>query len=303
MRMEEDLPYLKERNQKDILKLFCPVIKALADLHSTGMVHGKIWTNSETYFKQPQFCFCLSQKQKEIFALMQKIIYYLNKVFGCYCCAGAIPLEQILSEKMSYESDVYSMCALIYKEITGMDPIDVQERIWEDKLIRPSILGVKISEKQEAILKKGLSILPKDRYSSASELYAELYVDDAGLNDVNFCHLKYFAKNQARNCFPHGGEYIEIPAIYTAIGSHAFSYLYNAQTKCIIIPNSVKEIQNYPFSDICVNDYIDVPGSVRKIGESYPFKLGKFGYVKCKPNSYIYKYCKKNNIPNSVDQK
>lgn len=125
---------------------------------------------------------------------------------------------------------------------------------------------------------------------------------ETSTDETNIQKLKYFAKNQAKKLYPTAEKIIRIPEKFTAIGSHAFEYLDTyARTDCIIIPNTVKEIQNRAFYNILVEDYIDIPSSVTYIGEFEPFKLGKYAYIKCEPNSYAYEYCKKNYLSNSVD--
>lgn len=114
---------------------------------------------------------------------------------------------------------------------------------------------------------------------------------------------KYFTKNQARNLYPNGGNVIEIPTKYTAIGSHVFEYLnFSPKTEVIILPDTIEEIQKSAFSDITIENYIDIPDSVMLIDDYMPFKLGPYAYIKCSPNSYTYKYCRDNLIPTSPDE-
>lgn len=113
---------------------------------------------------------------------------------------------------------------------------------------------------------------------------------------------KCLGKNQARNLFPNIPDEIIIPNGYSIIGKCAFEYLrFRGKTKRIIISETVEEIQDYAFDNLKVSDYIEIPKSVTKIGDYFPFRLGKFAYIKCEPESYAYEYCRKNYIKNSVD--
>lgn len=120
---------------------------------------------------------------------------------------------------------------------------------------------------------------------------------------------KYFAKNQAKQAFPSLkgafpsiGDEVMIPAGYTVIGRHAFNVdLHALKTQRIIIPETIEEIQDSGLADIEVSDYIEIPSTVTVIGNYLPFKLGRYAYIKCDPESYAYEYCRKNGLSNSVD--
>ena len=86
---------------------------------------------------------------------------------------GYAPYEQYSRKgKQGPWTDVYALCATIYKCITGKTPPDSLDRAIEDELKKPSELGVKIPENLENTLMKGLALRQHDRLQSMSELIA-----------------------------------------------------------------------------------------------------------------------------------
>jgi serine/threonine protein kinase len=89
---------------------------------------------------------------------------------------GYAPEEQYRSKGVQGPwTDVYALCATMYRCITGIAPDEPMQRILKDEVVLPSALGVSISQTQEAALMKGLAVLQEDRFKSMRELYAALY--------------------------------------------------------------------------------------------------------------------------------
>lgn len=94
---------------------------------------------------------------------------------------GYSPIELYTSDgKEDTYTDIYALCATIYKAITGVVPPMATERIMEDKLIPPSKLGAKgITPKQEKALINGLAVNSANRYQSVEELRKDLMGSEA----------------------------------------------------------------------------------------------------------------------------
>ena len=84
---------------------------------------------------------------------------------------GYTPEEQYTSTgNQGPWTDVYGLCATIYKCITGTTPADAIDRMAYDSLKRPSELGVRISPEFENAIMCGLALHAKDRCQSMDEL-------------------------------------------------------------------------------------------------------------------------------------
>ena len=68
-------------------------------------------------------------------------------------------------------TDVYSLCATIYKCITGQIPTDSLTRAHNDTLRKPSELGVEINPELEAALMYGLAVDQRDRCQNMTVLH------------------------------------------------------------------------------------------------------------------------------------
>ncbi len=92
---------------------------------------------------------------------------------------GYAPPEQYTSRgELGPRSDIYALCATIYKCITGLTPPDAVERSMDDNIRWPSEMGVSIRPAQENALKKGMEIEAQYRPKDISALRAMLLADD-----------------------------------------------------------------------------------------------------------------------------
>lgn len=93
--------------------------------------------------------------------------------------AGYAPPEQYLSHgEMGPWSDVYALCATIYKCITGKTPDNALLRSRKDELVWPSQMGIAIRPAQENVLKKGMEPDMEHRARSVAQLRALLQAGD-----------------------------------------------------------------------------------------------------------------------------
>lgn len=72
-------------------------------------------------------------------------------------------------------TDVYALCATIYRCITGHSIPEVNNRLVGEAIIRPSEMGISISTQVEAALMHGLAVKPEERTQSMTQLMNEIY--------------------------------------------------------------------------------------------------------------------------------
>lgn len=145
-------------------KIFLPIMKTLEKIHKTGIILSdivphNIFLTNEGVTKLLGFGavrFAASEKSRSL-----AVIY--NQ--------GYAPPEQYLSKgEQGPWTDVYGICASIYKSITGVTPTESINRIVFDDLLPPSALGCDMQKEIEQVLMKGFSTNYKNRYDDLGSL-------------------------------------------------------------------------------------------------------------------------------------
>ena len=173
------------------LTILMPVMLSLEKVHKQGLIHRDI---------SPSNIMILKNTVKLIdFGAARNSAGDGNRSLSLMLKPGYAPEEQYRSKgEQGPWTDVYALCATIYKCITGITPDEANDRLHKDELKRPSELGVKVTPSFEAALMKGLSVLQQNRYQSVQELVGELssislsdkveYMDGSKPADVQIPH-------------------------------------------------------------------------------------------------------------------
>ena len=159
--------YLKERGKmsfKDAYDMTEPLMESLYSIHAKGLIHRDISPANIMVKKNGRVILLDFGSAREFDANDEKSMSVILK-------HGYAPAEQYLSRgPQGPWTDVYSLCATMYKMITGITPPSAVERMIGDVLKKPSELGAVITASQEDALIKGLSIIQTDRFSSVMDL-------------------------------------------------------------------------------------------------------------------------------------
>ncbi|MBE6900199.1 MAG: serine/threonine protein kinase [Ruminococcaceae bacterium] len=165
--------YAKENGNKlsmsKVLELLAPVMYALEQVHAQGLIHRDI---------SPDNIMIGSDGKVTLvdFGAARQISEDGGHSLTVNLKHGYAPVEQYQTHgKQGPWTDVYALCATIYRLITGKIPVSAVDRIVEDTLTLPRVLSADITEEQEKILMKGLSPNIQDRYLNVSELREAFY--------------------------------------------------------------------------------------------------------------------------------
>ena len=89
---------------------------------------------------------------------------------------GYAPEEQYRSHgEQGPWTDVYALCAVFYRMLTGKVPEPAMDRLFSDGLKRPEELGSKVSPAVSEAIMRGLAVKKEDRIRSVRELMDALY--------------------------------------------------------------------------------------------------------------------------------
>lgn len=151
---------------EDAVKLFYPVMDALAKLHAAGIIHRDI---------SPDNLMLRPDKSLVLLDFGAARSYHEPGVSRLVFKSSYSPPEQMDDKGVlgSY-TDIYSLCATMYYCLTGHDPDDVLARLLLDELRAPSELGSDIKPQAEKLLMNGLALDAKTRLQSAAQLKAGL---------------------------------------------------------------------------------------------------------------------------------
>lgn len=144
-----------------------PVIASLMKAHDAGVLHGDICPDNMAFNNKGNLKLLYAADQTTIGGSNDKTVM-LNM--------GYAPIENYQSSGSKGPwSDVYSLCATIYKCVTGIQPVEASQRAYQDTLVKPSELGIQIHPYDEAALMMGLAMDADKRFVDMKVLHKALY--------------------------------------------------------------------------------------------------------------------------------
>ena len=162
--------YVQKKGKLDTettLTILHPTISSLSEVHAMGMIHRDISPDNILITRESEvklIDFGAAQRTQD------------GKSHSIVLKQGFAPEEQYRQQGVQGPwSDVYAMGVTIYYCITGTLPPESIQRLYEDKLVPPSAMGVAITRSQENALMKAMSVLSKDRHQSITEFEQDIY--------------------------------------------------------------------------------------------------------------------------------
>ena len=159
--------YLKKHGRMDaekVFRLMLPVMRSLDKMHNTGIIHRDI-SPDNIMFTDDHAIRLMDFGSARYFTESEK------KTMSVMLKPGYAPYEQYSAKgDQGPWTDVYGLCATMYKCITGNTPVDSLLRCKTDSLKKPSQTGVSIPPALEAVLMYGLAVFPEQRCRSMREL-------------------------------------------------------------------------------------------------------------------------------------
>ena len=157
----------------EIFERMGPVFNTLEKIHMQDVVHRDI--SPDNIMIMPDGSLKLMD-----FGAARLMNYVDQRSVSVVLKAGYAPLEQYSTKgEQGPWTDVYALCATIYKCITGKTPADPHDRLMGEAVPWPSELGLPISVRQENALKQGMAIFLKDRFQTIGELRSTLRKEDS----------------------------------------------------------------------------------------------------------------------------
>jgi len=152
----------------EALKIMRPIIESMAKMHELGIVHRDISPDNIIMTKKK------TVKLIDFGAAKQSNLD--GKTLSIVLKQGFAPEEQYRSYgEQGPWTDIYALGVTIYYAITGRMPPESIQRMYKDNIVKPSELGVIITEQQERSLMKSLTVNAKYRYRECGQMLKGLY--------------------------------------------------------------------------------------------------------------------------------
>ena len=164
--------YLRENQRiapEDLIELLVPLIEALDEIHSQGLIHRDI---------SPDNIMVLPDGRIKLmdFGAARDYTEFGEKSLSIVLKPGYAPPEQYQTHGVQGPwTDIYALCATMYKCITGENPPDAIDRLVDDHLKKISAFGISVSPQIEKAIIKGMSVAAKDRYQNIGDFCEDLY--------------------------------------------------------------------------------------------------------------------------------
>lgn len=164
--------YLRENERiepEELLELFVPLIESLDEIHSQGLIHRDISPDN--------IMVLLGGKIKLMdFGAARDYTDFGEKSLSLILKPGYAPPEQYQTHGVQGPwTDIYALCATMYKCLTVENPPDAIERVMDDNLKEISEFGIPVSKQMEETIIKGMSISARNRYQNIEEFCEDLY--------------------------------------------------------------------------------------------------------------------------------
>lgn len=165
--------YLEQRGgtlpHKEMLNLVQPLIGSLAIIHENRLLHRDISPDNIMIDKNGDIKLIDFGAARAVTDETQQSMTVVLK-------HGYAPVEQY-SRKSDQGpwTDVYALCAVMYKIVTGSIPEESIERIHKDDLVPVRSINRKVPVYLARAIEKGLSVNVAERYQNMGELYVDLF--------------------------------------------------------------------------------------------------------------------------------
>ena len=174
--------YLKQNGDhipaRKTLQMMKPVICSLSKVHDMNLIHRDISPDN--------IMICNNGSVKILdFGGARDYIFSNEKSLSIMLKPGYAPEEQYRTHgNQGPWTDVYALCATMYRCITGSVPPESLERAYQESLPPIQSISPDCPPAAASAIEKGMSIYPEDRFQSMQELYSALYESSQSFSDA-----------------------------------------------------------------------------------------------------------------------
>lgn len=171
------LDYLKENagelSWAQVSKIFPPLFTTIGRLHNAGIIHRAI---------SPESIYITEKGELRISSFCISAVRTANAGLEYELFKGYAAPEQYSASSSSRQgswTDVYSLCAILYRALTGCMPDDSISRLKHDDLHEPYLLNPSIPQHISRVIMDGMNLSGRDRIQTITELVTRLFEQPA----------------------------------------------------------------------------------------------------------------------------
>ena len=147
--------------------MFPPVLTTLGILHSKGIVHRAI---------SPATLFVTDKMELKLIGFGISASRTSDSDIASEIFEGYAPPEQYSNARRNGSwTDVFGICAVLYRCLTGKTPPSATARLEEDTLVEPMMINRAVPVNISKVIVKGLKLETKDRIGTINELVDRLF--------------------------------------------------------------------------------------------------------------------------------
>lgn len=196
--------YLKENagelSWSEVSAMFPPLFTTLSLVHNAGVLHRgispeTIYVTDKGELKLTDFC---------ISGVRTINTELKTEIFPGY----AAPEQYSAASRQGTWTDVYGICAVLYRILTGSKPDPANIRLEGDNLYTPQELNPNIPKHVSDVIMDGMNILGEDRIPTITELVTRLFDQpSAGLNKTQTLSLSRNGIMESSQEMANNGQY------------------------------------------------------------------------------------------------
>ncbi|MBO4493905.1 MAG: PASTA domain-containing protein [Ruminococcus sp.] len=167
------LDYLKENagelSWEEVSKIFPPLFTTIGILHNAGIIHRAI---------SPDTVYITDKGELKLWGFCVSAVRTANAGLEYELFKGYAAPEQYSASSSSRQgswTDVYGVCALLYRALTGCMPVDSVSRQNHDDLHEPNTLDSSIPKHVSRVIMEGMNLNGRDRIQTITELVTKLF--------------------------------------------------------------------------------------------------------------------------------
>ncbi|MBQ6250252.1 PASTA domain-containing protein [Ruminococcus sp.] len=171
------LDYLKENagelSWEQVSKIFPPLFTTIGILHNAGIIHRAI---------SPDTVYITDKGELKLSGFCVSAVRTANAGLEYELFKGYAAPEQYSASSSSRQgswTDVYGVCALLYRALTGCMPVDSVSRQKHDDLHEPHMLDSRIPRHVSRVIMEGMNLNGRDRIQTITELVTRLFEQPA----------------------------------------------------------------------------------------------------------------------------